>query len=89
MGVGFKFGGEVLRFSWDTAPTQKQLDSHCLTMIICGSSKNPCLKNLSTGTHVAGTLPAKAHERAAKGSRKVQKSVPTTSLVAWHSWTLA
>ena len=24
-----------------------------------------------------------------KGSRKVQKSVPTTSLMAWHSWTVA
>ena len=37
-------------------------------------------KSISTGTHDAKTLRAKARERAAKGSRKVQKSVPTTSL---------
>ena len=46
-------------------------------------------KSISTGTHDAKTLRAKARERAAKGSRKVQKSVPATSLVAWHSWTVA
>ena len=40
-------------------------------------------------THDAKTLRAKDRKRAAKGSRKVQKSVPTTSLVAWHSWTVA
>ena len=41
------------------------------------------------GTHDAKTLLAKARERAAKGSRKTQKSVTTTTLVAWHSWTIA
>ena len=47
------------------------------------------LKFMSTGTHEETTLWAKARERAAKGSQKVQKSVPTFSLVAWHSWTFA
>ena len=53
--------------------------------------QKPMFKNhISTGTcHDAKTLRAKARKRAAKGSRKVQKSVPTTSLVAWHSRTVA
>ena len=46
-------------------------------------------KYTSTGANDAKTLRAKARERAAKASRKVQKSVPTTSFVAWHSWTVA
>ena len=51
--------------------------------------KTHVYKSISTGTHDAKTLRAKARERAAKGSRKVQKPVPTTSLVTWHSWTVA
>ena len=39
--------------------------------------------------HDAKALRAKARERAAKGSRKVQKSVPATSLVVLHSSTVA
>ena len=55
-----------------------------------GIVQKPCLKKyICTGKRDAETLRAKARERAAKGSRKVQKSVPTTSLVAWHNWTIA
>ena len=51
--------------------------------------KTHAQKYISTGTHDAKTLRAKARERAAKGPRKVQKSVPATSLVVLHSLTVA
>ena len=52
-----------------------------------GSSKNPRLR---INIYARGRMMQKHRGRKlAKGSRKVQKSVPTTSLVAWHSWTVA
>ena len=62
---------------------------------ILGSSDHPCLNIYiyiyiyKHGDARCKQMPSKARERAAKGSPKVQKSVPTASLLAWHSWTVA
>ena len=75
-------------------PSLKRVPHYCGRRESCSTldgdrPKTHVQQNISTGTHDAKTLQAKARERAAKGSRKVRKSVPTTSLVAWHSWTVA